>query len=387
MRHDLKNILITIDSFILKNDIQAIKKQLQVLLEIKTLCYDEFTGCVAIDSILSVKIQKMKENSIICNHNLQIPSDLKIEDNSILDISAILGNLLDNAIEAVLRLEKDRERKIDIVFLMGFQVSLLVILMTFGKRCKYIFCDHEALLSRWNEKKITLIRYLTALLSNKIVTLTRKNALDYISKFKLSNKKVTYIYNSIDDKILKNVREYDTQSKIILSVGRFSPEKQYNVLVEIADSVLKRYLDWKWYIYGDGETFPEIQNKIRLLGLEERIILKGEASDVSKIYAQAAMFVLTSQREGLPLVLLEAKANHLPCISFDIISGPGEIIQDNIDGFLIKPYEKEEMIKAIETLINNKSLRIKMSKSTGNNLEKFSNKTIMEKWETLINTI
>ena len=172
-----------------------------------------------------------------------------------------------------------------------------------------------------------------------------------------------------------------------MSVGRFSPEKQYNVLVEIADSVLKRYLDWKWYIYGNGETFPEIQNKIRLLGLEERIILKGEASDVSKIYAQAAMFVLTSQREGLPLVLLEAKANHLPCISFDIISGPGEIIQDNIDGFLIKPYEKEEMIKAIETLINNKSLRIKMSKSTGNNLEKFSNKTIMEKWETLINTI
>lgn len=115
MRHDLKNILITIDSFILKNDIQAIKKQLQVLLEIKTLCYDEFTGCVAVDSILSVKIQKMKKHNIVYNHNLQIPSDLKIEDNSILDISAILGNLLDNAIEAVLRLEKDRERKIDIV--------------------------------------------------------------------------------------------------------------------------------------------------------------------------------------------------------------------------------------------------------------------------------
>lgn len=115
MRHDLKNILITIDSFILKNDVQAVKKQLSALLETRVLCHDEFTGCVAIDSILNVKIQKIKECGIIYTLNMQIPSDLKIKDNSVLDVSAILGNLLDNAIEAVLRLEKDRERKIDIV--------------------------------------------------------------------------------------------------------------------------------------------------------------------------------------------------------------------------------------------------------------------------------
>lgn len=115
MRHDLKNILITIDSCILKNDVQAAKEQLSALLEIKALSHDEFTGCVAVDSILNVKIQKIKENSITYNLNLQIPSDLNIKDNSILDVSAILGNLLDNAIEAVLRLGKDKERKIDIV--------------------------------------------------------------------------------------------------------------------------------------------------------------------------------------------------------------------------------------------------------------------------------
>lgn len=114
MRHDLKNILITIDSFILKNDVQAVKKQLSALLETKALCHDEFTGCVAIDSILNVKIQKIKECDIIYTLNMQIPSDLKIKDNSVLDVSAILGNLLDNAIEAVLRLEKNREKKIDI---------------------------------------------------------------------------------------------------------------------------------------------------------------------------------------------------------------------------------------------------------------------------------
>lgn len=103
MRHDLKNIFITLDSFLLNNDMESVKKQLQALLTTKTLHYDTLTGCIAIDSILSVKIQKMKENNIMYSHTLQVPSDLTMEENLLLDVSAILGNLLDNAIEAVLR--------------------------------------------------------------------------------------------------------------------------------------------------------------------------------------------------------------------------------------------------------------------------------------------
>ena len=58
----------------------------------------------------------------------------------------------------------------------------------------------------------------------------------------------------------------------------------------------------------------------------DKVILKGETRNVASVYKQGAIFVLTSCREGLPLVLLEAKANHLPCVSFDIVSGPNEII-------------------------------------------------------------
>ncbi len=115
MRHDLKNILITIDSCIRKNDVQTAQEQLHTLLETKALCHDELTGCVAVDSILNVKITKIKEHGITYNSSLQIPSNLNIKDNSVLDVSAILGNLLDNAIEAVCRLDKDSERKIDIM--------------------------------------------------------------------------------------------------------------------------------------------------------------------------------------------------------------------------------------------------------------------------------
>lgn len=280
-----------------------------------------------------------------------------------------------------------KEKKIDILFLMGFQVSLPVILMTVGLKCKNIFCDHEALLSRWHEKKITMVRYLTSIFSKKVITLTKQNAEDYKEKFRLSDKKVGFIYNSISEKILKTRMNYNFESKIILSVGRFSKEKGYDILVEVAKDVLKKHEEWKWYIYGNGDIFPKIEQQIKEEKLDNQLILKGEVSDVSSIYGQAAMFVLTSYREGLPLVLLEAKANHLPCISFDIISGPKEIIRDGIDGFLIQPYEKEKMVKAIEKLINDTSLRKKMSENAEDNLSKFSEEEIMKQWKQLIEEV
>lgn len=280
-----------------------------------------------------------------------------------------------------------KKNGIDIVFLMGFQVSLPAILMIGKNKCKYVFCDHEALMSRWNEKKITLVRYLTAKMSDKVITLTEQNAKDYQKRFKLSKEKVGFIYNSISEKILENRGDYNSDSKIILSVGRFSPEKGYDYLVEIAEKVLKQHSDWKWYIYGNGETFSDIQGRIETKHLKDRIILKGEVSDVSKIYGQAALFVLTSKREGLPLVLLEAKANHLPCVSFDIVSGPREIIRDEIDGILIPPYDKEKMADAIEELISNQQLRKNMSLRADESLDKFSNEQIMRKWGTLIENL
>lgn len=280
------------------------------------------------------------------------------------------------------------DNKIDVLFLMGFQVALPVIIMAGKSKCKYVFCDHEALMSRWHERKITLVRYLAAIMSDKVVTLTRKNALDYQKHFHLSGKKLDYIYNSINKNVIKNKSEqYDVNSKIILSVGRFSPEKGYDMMLDVAEKVLKKHTEWRWVVYGTGETFSQVQKEVSERNLEGRVILKGEVKDVSGIYKQAAMFVLTSRREGLPLVLLEAKVNHLPCVSFDIVSGPNEIIRDQMDGFLVEPFEKEEMINKIDQLIVDKELRVKMACEADKDLDKFSAEKIVEKWRRLIEAL
>lgn len=276
---------------------------------------------------------------------------------------------------------------ISTVFLMGFQVSLPTILMAGRHGIDYVFCDHEALMSRWKERKITLVRFLSAVLAKKVVTLTKSNAEDYRRKFRLPEKKVTYIYNSVSDKVMKNREEYHADSKLILSVGRFSPEKGYDMLVDVAKEVFRDYPDWKWHIYGNGETFGQIEKKIQEEKLKNHLVLKGEVSDVSKIYGEGAIYVLTSYREGLPLVLLEAKANHLPCISFEIVSGPREIIRPGIDGMLIQPFDTKTMAEKIKLLISDERLRIKMSEEADGNLAEFSSGAVMNQWFELIDNL
>lgn len=94
---------------------------------------------------------------------------------------------------------------------------------------------------------------------------------------------------------------------------------------------------------------------------------------------------MTSRYEGLPMVLLEAKANKLPIVSFDIDSGPSDIIRNNLDGYLIEPFDVEEMANKVNFLIESPEKRKIFSANSDVNLEKFSKKNIMNKWLNLIN--
>lgn len=277
-----------------------------------------------------------------------------------------------------------KEHKIDTVILMGNYPALIASFTRLFNRAKYIYCDHGALLNQWHQKDITAIRFWDALAAHKVVVLTEQTKQDYIRKFRLSPKKVTCIYNWIEPYLLKVKKPYDSQSKQILTVGRFGPEKGYDLLVETAAKVLKKYPDWEWHLYGTGELFEQIQGEIQTYQLQEQVRFMGNVPDAYKQYHKYAFLVLPSYREGLPVVLLEAKALGLPMISFDVMTGPNEIIHDGQDGFLIPPYDCEQMANKVECLIENQELREQLSKGTILDLDKFEFQTILQKWEILL---
>ena len=278
-----------------------------------------------------------------------------------------------------------KKENIEVIFFINtYAVSFIRLLKCFVK-AKLIFCDHGAIRNELDTPFNMRYRKLASKKCNMVVTLTDRNLEDYKNIFKTPESKVVCIPNWVSENVFETAsNNYNINSKKIMTVGRFGKEKGYDMLVDIAKVVLRKHVDWQWDIYGDGETFEEIKSKINEYDLKNRLVLKGQVNDIYYRYKDYAIYVLTSYREGLPLVLLEAKANRLPVVSFDCITGPREIITDGIDGFLVKCYSKEDMASRIFDLIENTELRMRMSNNSQLNLDKFNKQNILNCWIELI---
>ena len=276
-----------------------------------------------------------------------------------------------------------KKEKIDIIILQGNYPGYLCSFLKSTEVKKVIFCDHGALMNSWNQKDITFIRFISALRSDLIITLTDQSRNDYIKKFHFRKSKVKCIPNWIDENAFIS-KQYCETSKKIISAGRFGPEKGFDLLIQAFSLVSNQYPDWQLDIYGDGEERKKIEDLIQYYHLEECVNLKGMVSNLLERYQQYAMYVLPSYKEGLPLVLLESKANRLPIVSFDIMTGPKEIVRDGIDGVLVQPYDVNKMGQEICRLIGDVSLRKEMSIRSQDNVKKFSKDAILMKWREVL---
>lgn len=287
----------------------------------------------------------------------------------------------------------DESRKLGIYFKRN-RIQITILEATYAgfigsplgllSRTKIVFCDHGALLNQIDDNDVTGMRKLILRLANKTVVLTLKSKQDYERMFRISDKRITYIYNWINDSMIDTARVYDIESKIIVTAGRFTREKGYDLLLKVAKLVLGENKEWSWHLYGDGPMESVIRKEINNLGLEKSVILKGFSPNMKTVYEKFAIYVFPSYHEGVLLVLLEAKAYKLPSVSFDIITGPNEIIEDEINGFLIKPYDIEQMAEKLNYLINNPDYRKKMSDNAYSNIERFSENHIYRQWVNLI---
>lgn len=278
--------------------------------------------------------------------------------------------------------------KIDIVLNIGVGgIAVSFITKLIKNKIKIISCEHSNLKNLNDNASKRKCQFLITKFSDKIITLTKKDKINYIQKFNLSENRVDYIYNFIDEKLLNLKNEYNIDSKKIITVGRFDKVKGYDRLVRIAKKVLEKNKDWEWHIYGDGEEFENINFLIKENQLEEKLILKGKVDNIYELYKEYSFYVMTSYYEGLPMVLLEAKANNLPLVSFDIETGPSEIIRNGVDGYLIENNNLEQMIEKIDYLIKNENVRKKFSDKSKENLDKFEKNKIINQWIELIENI
>lgn len=133
--------------------------------------------------------------------------------------------------------------------------------------------------------------------------------------------------------------------KRILTVGSFKPQKNHALFLAAAARIAAA-TDARFAIVGDGVLRPELEAQARRLGLADRLLMPGFAQDPSPWFRSADLFLLSSDFEGMPLVLIEALAHGLPIVSTDCPDGPREVLADGAFGRLVPPRSAEALADA-----------------------------------------
>ena len=170
--------------------------------------------------------------------------------------------------------------------------------------------------------------------------------------------------------------------KAIVNAGRLHPQKNQKFLIDTFAMIADQIPDYTLEIYGDGELKETLLNQIHKLSLEDRILLKGTSDHIHELIYDASLFVLSSDYEGMPNVLLEAMALGLPCISTDYRpGGVDELIDNGINGLIVPMKNKEELAKNIIVILQKSVLSQRFSQFAKQKSKKLQPDSIYSVWE------
>ena len=269
-----------------------------------------------------------------------------------------------------------KEQAVDVLIDIDIVLDVLSLPATRKLKTKVISWEHFNCRFENSVLYRRLILTYSVKHSDYVVTLTERDKQTYQEKLGRTTN-IEVIYNPIDE---SKVVKYSSRENWLITTGRLVEGKGLQFLAEMALHILPKYPEWKWILLGDGPEREFLESKIKEYSLEEQLVLEGMVQNVEEYLAKSAIYVLTSEHEGLPMVLLEAKTHAVPCISFDIYTGPAEIICDGKDGYLVPPFNCEEMEQKIELLMQNEQLRQQFSMATQETLDKFRMNAIIQKW-------
>lgn len=171
------------------------------------------------------------------------------------------------------------------------------------------------------------------------------------------------------------------ENKKVISVGRLSHEKGFDILINIWNKINHFYPEWKLEIYGEGSLRKNLQNQIEELQLQEKIKLMGLTKKIEEKFLESSIYVMTSRTEGFGMVLAEAGICGLPLVAFEAGGGPKELVENNLNGFLCKPNEVDELSERIIELIKSEELRKKFGRNSREKMQTFKLEDIMTKWK------
>jgi glycosyltransferase involved in cell wall biosynthesis len=143
---------------------------------------------------------------------------------------------------------------------------------------------------------------------------------------------------------------------VVGAVGRLEEEKGFDLLIRSVHALSERNLDVRLVIVGEGKERKKLAALAAELGFADRVLLPGWQTDVRTYFEAMDVFALSSHREGLPNVLLEAMALDVPVVATRV-NGVPRLIQDGRNGFLVESGDWKGLTTALVGLLKNSALR------------------------------
>ena len=220
------------------------------------------------------------------------------------------------------------------------------------------FSTKTTLLSKW----AWVYRYHFSK-TDRLITLSKywKNECE---KFIGNGTKVMVVYNPCPSININRKLEVDSDTKIILYAGAITPRKGYEDLIEAFAKIANKYEDWSVVFAGNGEIDKGL-GLAEKLGISRQIRFLGWCCGDKKdsVFRSSTLFCLPSYAEGFPMAVLDAWAYGLPVITTPV-GGIPDIAKDGDNLLLFKPGDINKLALCLELLIQDESLREKLSKES-----------------------
>lgn len=270
-----------------------------------------------------------------------------------------------------------RKRKLDVLIGMSFAMTWYTVVATIFTKTKSVGTERNNPYKYKATKINTFLRKFFYKLCNGYIFQTKKASLFFTQKLRKSD---VIIPNAIFNENVYKLTPPSKREKLICAVGRLNEQKRFDLLIDAFASISDKIPEHKMIIFGEGELRKELEEKIASLSLNDRVLLPGTDTQSVKTVNNAEVFVLSSDLEGMPNVLMEAMAMGVPCVSTRCDMGPEELIENKTNGILVDVGSSEQIAEAILRIINDSELAEKLSVNARKLLKTHSIESISEKW-------
>lgn len=278
------------------------------------------------------------------------------------------------------QMKKRKDTDVCVSFLSRCNLQVLLCSLFLNK--KVIVCDRNNPLME-HSKPVFYLSCQIYRLATAVFVQTEK-----IKSFypKYLQKKIYVLENPVDTEKLDAQAPADIEKEnTIISIGRLEPQKDFKTLISAFAKVAVKYPHWKVKIFGKGDMREELQAFIDEKGLTERVLLCGRTETPFKELKKSKIFVLSSHYEGFPNVLCEGMYAGLGCISSDCVSGPSELINEGVNGYLFDVGDVDMLTNKLDKLMNDEKLRAQVGNAANETVkERLLVSSIYKKWEKLI---